>query len=901
MRKVIVIIAAVILVLVILGFAAVRLFFPAEKVKGMLTERLGRTLGVSVTLADVRPSFFPLGAQIHGLVVGSPAGPEHPNLVDLEEGEVAVRLLPLLSKRVEVNRIHLRGLDVALIRGEGGKLALPGAKEAAEGEKAPPGEAPAGEAPPERGTSFALLLSSAEVEDARVRYLDLSTGEEYVVDGLRASTSLRLEGGGPLSARGEVEIDKIRGPALAAAGYDDGLGGWKARYDATYDGAAGVADVHELVLSLRDLTVTLEGSLTGLPDAPTGELALATPEIELGELLSLLPSKMAGGAGDFRGSGPLSLDGAVLVAPEAAPTYRIVLTLSGLDVWNERFPEKVEGLRGKVELTEKSVHVEELSAQVGGKPFRLAGSVDSFDDPRFDLELAGEIDLAAAARTGLLPEGVSCAGLIQADLRGKGRASAPKDVEMGGSLILSGIGLSTEEPPIAVTEGKGRVDLSGNEVRLKDFSFGLNGSKTELTATVADPLGEMRSTLSLRTARLDLDRFAPAPEKGAPGGQGSTAPAAPILPPLPPLTVAGKVRADTLVTGGNLLTGAEITLDLVKGRGTVRLNLEKGEFGGVRVRTARSDLRVSETGLEGGLAADSAVAYRVPLTRVQGDLRVLPDGNVHVENVRAQAYRGKVGGSAHVKIEGPGKATYSFDAKAESLQANDFLSNLTPAKNILFGTFQMNSSWKGSGLTEEEVLKNLSADGKMEVAGGELRNLEVLDRVAESLGLNEVKSVAFRKMWSNFSVKEGRVRMDQMEVRSADADWQVSGSVGFEGSLDYDVAVFLSKAVSEKYAKRSDIAGLLMDKDGRIVLDLRVTGSAQNPQIRIDPSKTASRAGLQGVGGILEKLDKDGKVQEALDKIMEGGKEKGAIGELLRGLGGGEKAKKDTAKKDTTR
>jgi hypothetical protein len=51
------------------------------------------------------------------------------------------------------------------------------------------------------------------------------------------------------------------------------------------------------------------------------------------------------------------------------------------------------------------------------------------------------------------------------------------------------------------------------------------------------------------------------------------------------------------------------------------------------------------------------------------------------------------------------------------------------------------------------------------------------------------------------------------------------------------------------------------------------------------------------VGDLLEKLDREGKVQEALDQILEGQKEKkGGLGDLLRGLTGEEKAKKDTSK-----
>ena len=137
-------------------------------------------------------------------------------------------------------------------------------------------------------------------------------------------------------------------------------------------------------------------------------------------------------------------------------------------------------------------------------------------------------------------------------------------------------------------------------------------------------------------------------------------------------------------------------------------------------------------------------------------------------------------------------------AKAENLEANDFLSNLTPARDMLFGAFQMESSWQGRGLTPEDFLQNLEAGGTMRVRNGEIQNIPVLNRIAGLLGLNQMEQMRFREMWSGFSVANGRVGFDNLEIQATDADWTAAGSVGFDGSLDYDISVTLSEALSSR-------------------------------------------------------------------------------------------------------
>ncbi|MFH1276891.1 MAG: AsmA-like C-terminal region-containing protein [Candidatus Eisenbacteria bacterium] len=639
------------------------------------------------------------------------------------------------------------------------------------------------------------------------------------------------------------------------------------------------------------------GEAIGIPDSLRASLTLATERVELADLLSLLPAETAAkGASDFEGSGPLSVEGELHVAPGGPPTFRVAARLGGIDVRNKKFSESITGLKGRIEATESAVRLEEIAGSIGGRPFRVNGSVESFADPAVDLAVKADLDLAALGRAGLLPEGTTLSGGLSADVRARGRVADPNGVGLDGSVKIVTARLALADPPVEAANASGEIALSGRSAEIKNLRFDLNGSPTTLTGKVTDPLGDLRATANLVTRKIDFNAFlpsAPEGEGGSPSPGTAADPPPIVLPPLPPITLAATVKADTVITGVNVLTGAEATLDVKNGEGTIRIRMARGLFGGVAVKEAVGDLRVEGGTLSGDLTAKEALAYRVPLTSIRGKIALTPEGVVNLDGVTANVWEGTVAGDASVRLNEPGGATYRFAARAENVEANDFLTNLTPAKDILYGRFRLESAWEGRGLTEKELLASLSANGTMKAAEGRIRNLTALDRAADLLGMKEMGQIEFREFWSKFAVDKGRVRFDDLLVRGKNADWNAAGSVGFDGTLDYALTITLSEANSAAYRKKSALTSLFTDPSGRVVLDVKVGGTTDRPAITLDASKTASRAGIEGLDKVIDDIQKDENVQKAIGDLL-GGKTPSLEG--LLGGGSKKKTAPDTSK-----
>ncbi|WP_243439870.1 AsmA family protein [Fundidesulfovibrio soli] len=85
------------------------------------------TTGLDVSFhGPVSLRWFPrVGIELRSVKVASPAGGDVPPLVSFDRADVSLRLLPLMTGRVETGKLTFEGLELNLVRDASGKLNLP--------------------------------------------------------------------------------------------------------------------------------------------------------------------------------------------------------------------------------------------------------------------------------------------------------------------------------------------------------------------------------------------------------------------------------------------------------------------------------------------------------------------------------------------------------------------------------------------------------------------------------------------------------------------------------------------------------------------------------------------------------------------------------------------------------
>ncbi|MDR3640751.1 MAG: AsmA family protein [Humidesulfovibrio sp.] len=183
--RILVLIGGAIAAVFVLGAILLAVMVDPNKYKSEITsfvkEKTGREL---VFEGDVKLTFFPrLGVETGGVRLSNPPGFDDKPFSRVQAARVSIKLLPLLSRKVEVGRIALEGLELHLVKNEEGRDSW--ADFTSSPEQNATGAQNATQQPdaaPSLGLE-GLSLDGVQLKDALITYEDRVLGDSYAISG----------------------------------------------------------------------------------------------------------------------------------------------------------------------------------------------------------------------------------------------------------------------------------------------------------------------------------------------------------------------------------------------------------------------------------------------------------------------------------------------------------------------------------------------------------------------------------------------------------------------------------------------------------------------------------------------------------------------------------------------
>src|SRR5882762_10373702 len=165
--KILTIVVAAVIACFVLALLAVRLFVDPNDYKPRIEAAVKNATSRELLLQGaIKLSVFPwIALELGPASLGNPPGFSEDPFVSFQHASVRVKLLPLLSKRLEVGRVEVDGLDLKLLKnaeGKGNWEGFGGSKESA----------PA-EAPTKTGGALAGI-DGIKITNARATYENLT-------------------------------------------------------------------------------------------------------------------------------------------------------------------------------------------------------------------------------------------------------------------------------------------------------------------------------------------------------------------------------------------------------------------------------------------------------------------------------------------------------------------------------------------------------------------------------------------------------------------------------------------------------------------------------------------------------------------------------------------------------
>ena len=258
---------------------------------------------------------------------------------------------------------------------------------------------------------------------------------------------------------------------------------------------------------------------------------------------------------------------------------------------------------------------------------------------------------------------------------------------------------------------------------------------------------------------------------------------------------------------------------------------------------------------------DTLIYSKVEFTNLKGDIDI-KNRVINASNVTGKVYTGNVNGRASVDLNDFENPKYSGQYNATEVEVNDFLNRFTSLGGHLFGKVNMKGDFDASGWEPEDLIKTLTLDGSALINQAKLVNFDLIKKMAQSFNFKAGQEETIKDLASSFKVKDGRVIFDAMTFFNNMGNWNVIGSVGFDGSLDYSGDVLLTEKMSSELLSQSNlisgVAGMLQEKEsGRVRVGFKLGGTYKNPKPTLDltPAKDKVQEKLKDkVGDALKGL-----------------------------------------------
>jgi uncharacterized protein involved in outer membrane biogenesis len=241
---------------------------------------------------------------------------------------------------------------------------------------------------------------------------------------------------------------------------------------------------------------------------------------------------------------------------------------------------------------------------------------------------------------------------------------------------------------------------------------------------------------------------------------------------------------------------------------------------------------------------------------------------VNLDALQFQMYRGTHTGRASFDLNGV-QPSYTFGSALKNVDANEFLTQNTSLKNLIYGQFSSDIDVKGTGSAFEAITRSLKGGGKATLVKGRITSFNLLQQVAmvgKLAGLNfeQGGSTEIEDMISNFQIENGRVFADTMHIRIPGASLKANGSFGFDKTLDYRLSVELPEQVAQRAGAANPFLNLatatfFRNEQGKLVVPLRLTGRPEHAQFALDSQvvrENLKKTGAEATKGALDALQK---------------------------------------------
>lgn len=648
--------------------------------------------------------------------------------------------------------------------------------------------------------SYKIMLQSFNIQDARVVYKDQSMPFQVSMDKINTTLS------------GDFSLDQTQMQTTLDVGNMtseyDGMTLMKAlslKTDIAIDAnlAENIFDLNIDKLLLNSLQLSMDGRFS-LADSSIGiDFKFDAPQGTFKQLLSLVPPEYLKDYSEYNTTGDFSFNAFAKgnFNENEFPAFGAELKVDNGTISAPDIPERLENIQldflvdNKTgDLDQTIVEVKPLKFSMKANPFELNLSVKTpISDPEINTMLKGKLVLEEIAS--LIPEAEIpvISGRVDLDMALKTKLSTIKE------------------------ENYEAVDASGS-VTLNDFKTQMENGKKDLIIQKVDfNLSPLATSLNVQNLNLGKSDF---------NFSGDAQ------------NYLGYFLGDGVLKGQFKLNSSNVDvtelMQYVATDTSDTTTLDLGLFD-------RMDLQFTST-------IKDLKYEQYELKDVETDLSIA-DNKIRLNPLQAKLLGGEVRMSGLLDVIDKKSPFFNFDFKISKFdipttyQTVQLFQVAAPVAKNTTGKFSVDFNLKGEINAQlEPVFSTLQGGGDLTTTKVEVESVTALDKLASLLGNEDYQKLTASGVDIGFEFVNGRVYQKPFSLNYADSDVTVSGSLGFDQSLDYDLLLNvpygkLGKKVSDGIVSLVNKIGtnkINLKPETNVQIKAKISGLVTDPKVSID-------------------------------------------------------------------
>ncbi|PTX44381.1 AsmA-like protein [Christiangramia gaetbulicola] len=274
--------------------------------------------------------------------------------------------------------------------------------------------------------------------------------------------------------------------------------------------------------------------------------------------------------------------------------------------------------------------------------------------------------------------------------------------------------------------------------------------------------------------------------------------------------------------------------------------------------------------------ANTVIYDNLELKNATGVL-VIRDETARLQDISTNIFNGSIGANGMVSTKNP-TPVFEMDLNLNSLDiASSFnglelMQNLAPLASALEGKIQSTVNLKGN-LNEDFTpqLATIAGNALAEILTAEINpeKAALLAKLDSELNFINFEDIDLSKLKTKLTFSDGMVQIAPFDFNIKDIKFQVSGSHGFDMTMDYD----LKLDVPAKYLG-SEVGGALGKLSGESIANMSVqlpiwiTGNFNSPHVKLNMQQAVNNLTQKVVAK--QSKDLEDKAVDAINDILQG-------------------------------